>query len=137
MFFRRQKTHVSTFTERLDQLKNAGLAVKSEGSNKVRVTKGRCAAVIEDRGGDVTLVDKAGIGIGDEIGVLVHGGFQMFWRTPSGKVEPALAPQLKALHSFEEDMKEALGLTSLYNESLGTTCDAHMYDRVMDRDLPH
>jgi hypothetical protein len=31
-------------------------------------------------------------------------------------------------------LKEALGLTSLYNEGLGTTSNAHLYDRVEDRD---
>ena len=47
---------------------------------------------------------------------------------------PALAPQLQALHRFEEDLKEGLGLISLYNEGLGTTSDLHLYDRVRGRD---
>ncbi|HEU5399797.1 MAG TPA: hypothetical protein VFU86_00495, partial [Terriglobales bacterium] len=42
----------------------------------------------------------------------------------------------KALHSFTEELKEALGLTSLYNESLGTVSESYHYDRVKDRDLP-
>ena len=46
----------------------------------------------------------------------------------------AQATHLKNLHSFEEDLREGLGLTSLYNESLGTTTDLHMYDRVEHRD---
>jgi len=41
---------------------------------------------------------------------------------------------LKELHSFDEDLREGLGITSLYNEALGTTCDDHLYDRVKDRD---
>ena len=49
----------------------------------------------------------------------------MFWRSPSGRTAPALATHLKALHAFEEDLKEGLGLPSLYNESLGTTSDLH------------
>jgi hypothetical protein len=79
-------------------------------------------------------VEKAGILIGDEIGKLVDGGFQKFFLTPSGRKLPALASQLKALHEFQEDLREALGLESLYNESLGTTNDSHMYDRVVGRD---
>ena len=134
MFFRREKPHVPTFSERLDQVKKFGLTVAMEGSSKARISKGQCAAIIEDRGGDTPHVNKAGTMIGNEIGFLVHGGYQMFWETPSGKVQPALARQLKALHAFEEDLKEALGLVSLYNESLGTTCDQHMYDRVLHRD---
>jgi hypothetical protein len=58
----------------------------------------------------------------------------MFWRTPTGRTAPALATHLKALHAFEEDLKEGLGLTSLYNEGLGTTSDLHLYDRVQHRD---
>lgn len=60
----------------------------------------------------------------------------MFLMTPTGKELPALAPQLQALHAFDEDLREALGLTSLYNVSLGTTTDEHLYDRVEDRDKP-
>jgi hypothetical protein len=41
---------------------------------------------------------------------------------------------LKALHEFEEDLKEGLGLESLYNESLGTVSTYYLYDRVKDRD---
>ena len=45
---------------------------------------------------------------------------------------------IKALHAFDEDLREGLGLTSLYNLSLGTVCDDHLYDRVTARDSgPH
>ena len=70
----------------------------------------------------------------DEIGALVDGGFQKFFRTPSGKKKPALAEELKALHDFEEDAREALGKQSYYNESLGTVSTFYLYDRVKDRD---
>ena len=92
------------------------------------------AAVIEERPGQHPHVNKAGLIIADEIGALVNRGYQMFWRTPNGKRVPAHATQLKALHNFEEDLKEGLGLPSLYNESLGTTSDLHLYDRVEHRD---
>ena len=49
---------------------------------------------------------------------------------------PATADHLKALHSFSEEVKEALGLPSLYNESLGTVSESYHYDRVEDRDKP-
>lgn len=58
----------------------------------------------------------------------------MFLETPSGRRLPATATELKALHEFEEDVKEALGLTSLYNASLGTRSAKHIYDRVTARD---
>jgi hypothetical protein len=90
--------------------------------------------VIEDRPGQHPRVNKAGFVLGDEIGLLVNRGYQMFWKTPGGRTAPALATHLKALHAFEEDLKEGLGLPSLYNESLGTTSDLHLYDRVEHRD---
>ena len=95
------------------------------------------AAVVEDAGQNPARIGNAGVLLGDEIGVLANGGYQMFLVTPSGRREPALAPQLKALHTFDEDLREALGLTSLYNEGLGTTNDVHLYDRVEDRDFVH
>ena len=98
---------------------------------------GCIGAVVEDRP-DRPHVNKAGLFIGGEIGLLANHGYQMFWETPSGKRMPAQASQLRELHEFQEDLKEGLGLTSLYNLSLGTTSDAHMYDRVTDRDQgPH
>jgi hypothetical protein len=33
-------------------------------------------------------------------------------------------------------LKEALGLPSLYNESLGTVSESYQYDRIVDRDKP-
>ena len=78
---------------------------------------------------------RAGILMGDEIGALVDGGYQKFFRTPGGKNKPALADELKALHDFEEDFKEALGQEMLYNESLGTTSDVYRYDRLVGREL--
>ena len=133
MFFRREKPHQPTFSEYLDRLRSAGFTVEPQGSG-ARVIRGRNGAVIEDRQGEHPRVNKAGVLVGNEIGYAVSGGFQSFIRTPSGKIEPALARDLHALHGFEEDLKEALGLTSLYNESLGTTFDQHMYDRVVNRD---
>lgn len=76
----------------------------------------------------------AGIVMGSEIGSLVDGGFQKFFSTPSGHKKPAVADELKAVHDFEEDFKETVGLKSLYNESLGTVSTFYLYDRVKDRD---
>ncbi|HSW50817.1 MAG TPA: hypothetical protein VLH09_11615, partial [Bryobacteraceae bacterium] len=64
---------------------------------------------------------------------LVDGGFQKFLETPSGRRRPALAAELKRLHDFQADLREALGLKSLYNESLGTVSDRHAYDRLTGR----
>src|SRR5205809_709265 len=128
MFFRREKPHQWTFDERLSTLKQMGFESAREGSGRARVTRRGCSADVEDKGKGAVVVGKAGIVIANEIAMLVHGGYQMFLRTPGGKEFPAQAEHLKALHNFTEDLREGLGLTSLYNVSLGTTCDDHLYD---------
>lgn len=134
MFFRREKPHEPAFAERIEHLRKFGFTANPEGSSRVRLSRDGIAAIVQDGTGERPRVDRAGLVIGSEIGLLVNGGYQMFWKTPTGKRVPALATQLKALHNFEEDLKEGLGLTSLYNEGLGTTSDLHLYDRVEHRD---
>ena len=133
MFFRRHTPRVIPFRERVESLKQSGFAVEFRPSESALVTRNGIGAVVEDRP-DRPHVNKAGLFIGSEIGLLVNHGYQMFWETPTGKRTPAHAPQLHELHEFQEDLKEGLGLTSLYNEGLGTISDLHQYDRVEDRD---
>lgn len=134
MFFRREKPRAVTFDDRLSRLKENGFAVQSAAGGGSLVAKHGCAATLQDRSGETPAVSKAGVVIGKEIGFLVNGGYQQFFQTPSGHKVAALAQQLRALHDFQEDLKEALGLESLYNTSLGTISDQHMYDRVENRD---
>ena len=134
MFFRRQRPIEITFQDRLDNLKRAGFGVTPRPDGTVLVAKGECAVALRGSGGQIRRAELAGIAIGGEIGSLVDGGYQKFFRTPSGKCKPALASELKALPDFEEDLREGLGLESLYNESLGTVSTYYLYDRVKDRE---
>jgi hypothetical protein len=134
MFFRRERPKNPTFAERMENLSRASFTVAPPSGGKVRVSRGICAIDLIDAGGIVASVGTAGIAMGNEIGVLVDGGFQKFFQTPSGKKKPALAEELKALQDFEEDLKEGLGQESYYNESLGTVSTFYLYDRVKDRD---
>jgi hypothetical protein len=134
MFFRRTRPKVPTFQERVSSLANAGFNTQSTPDGRVRILKNGVAAVIGDEGEGQSEIEKAGILYGNEIATLVSAGYQMFFETPSGKRFPAHAEQLKAIHEFEDDLKEALDLTNLYNTSLGTTTPKHMYDRVNKRD---
>ena len=136
MFFRREKPKQLTFQDYLDSVTKLGFASKPEG-NGTRVSKLGCAALLTDGGSKPPLISTAGVVIGDEIGHLVNAGYQQFFRTPSGKVLPAAAQHLRALHDFQEDLKEALGMVSLYNNGLGTVSSEHLYDRVEERDHPH
>ena len=134
MFFRRERPKVPTFHDRLDALKSAGFTVTTQKS-AVRVSRGEFAVDLsEATAGGCRIDERAGILMGSEIGVLVDGGFQKFFRTPGGVRKPATADQLKGLHDFEGDLMETLGETSLYNTALGTVSTLYQYDRVQDRD---
>jgi hypothetical protein len=134
MFFRRERPKIPTAQERLDQLKTYGYTVSQAADGGSRVTRGSYAVDVTPKAGDLHIAERAGILLNGEIARLVDGGYQKFFRTASGKTKPALAENLKALHDFEEDLKEALGQTSLYNEALGTVSTFYLYDRVQDRD---
>jgi hypothetical protein len=59
-------------------------------------------------------------------------GYQKFWYS-DGRRFPIRASDLKTLHCFDEEVREILGLKSLYNESLGSTCARTVYDRLSGR----
>jgi len=59
-------------------------------------------------------------------------GYQKFWYH-DGKRFPIKQNDLKTLHMFDEEVRALLGLKSLYNESLGTTCARSVYDRLHGR----
>jgi hypothetical protein len=131
MFFRRERPKVPTFAGRVELLSKAGFFIETLPDGRVRIAKHGVAAIVGDEAKNQLAIEKAGILIGSQVAVLVNGGYQMFLETPSGKRFPAMAEQLKALHEFEDDVKEALGLVNLYNTSLGTTSRKHEYDRVL------
>jgi hypothetical protein len=134
MFFRRERFKNPSFAERLENLRQAGFVITPMAGGAMRASRGGCAVDLGDDNGTVAIAGRAGVAQGSEIGALVDGGFQKFFETPSGGKKPALAGDLKALHDFEEDLKEALGQESYYNESLGTVSTFYLYDRVKDRD---
>jgi hypothetical protein len=80
-------------------------------------------------------VERPGFLVGGEVATLLDRGYQKFWKTARLEV-PATAGSLKAVHRFAEELREVIGEPSLYNESLGTTSDTYLYDRVQSRDLP-
>ncbi len=103
-------------------------------SNRVFLKKHNCSAAIE-RAPDGTskVFAYPGYLVGSEISKLINRGYQQFLKTTKQEV-PATADKLKALHAFVEEFKEGLALPSLYNESLGTTSEDYIYDRVNGRD---
>jgi len=93
------------------------------------------AAIQKTEDGGVKVFARPGYLVGGEIAKLVDRGYQKFLRTTKTEV-PATADHLTAIHQFTEELKEAIGSSSLYNESLGTVTDDHVYDRLEGQDKP-
>jgi hypothetical protein len=133
MFFRRLTPKVITFEDRLEGLRKSGFVLQPLDRGRVQARKGNCAAILDRSAEGEPRVVSLGVLVGGEISSLIDGGYQKFLETPSGMRLPALAPELKTLHDFQEDLDEALGLETLYNLSLGTVCNRHAYDRLKGR----
>ena len=135
MFFRRERPKKLTFEDHMSAARAAGFRVESVSGAKSWIERNGIAASFKPGPEGVPEVtERAGVVMGKEIGTLTDGGFQKFFMTPTGKRKPAQAEELKEIHNFEEDLREALGLTVLYNESLGTVSNLYLYDRVEGRD---
>src|SRR5437016_941755 len=130
------KVEQRSYEDALNWLRDHGFdLIEAPGTqNRVFLKKYNCSAAIQKNGDDgVKIFAYPGYLIGSEISKLVNRGYQQFLKTSKTEV-PATADHLKALHSFAEELKVALGLPSLYNESLGTVSESYQYDRVEDRD---
>ena len=125
-----------TWDEALSWLREHGFdLLEAPGTqNRVFLKKLGCSCAIQKDGADgVKIFAHPGFLVGGEIAKLINKGYQQFFKTTKTEIA-ASADALKALHQFSEELKEALGLPSLYNESLGTTSTSYQYDRVVDRD---
>ena len=109
MFFRRERPKNLTFEDHMSAARAAGFHTESVGGGKTRIDRNGIAVVLEPGPDGVPQVtERAGVVMGKEIGTLTDGGFQKFFTTPSGKRKPALAEELKEIHNFQEDLREAL-----------------------------
>jgi hypothetical protein len=127
-----------TYEDAVNWLRDNGFdLIEAPGTQgRVFLRKYKVSAAIQKNGEDgVKIFAYPGYVIGTEISKLVNKGYQQFLKTAKNEV-PATADHLKALQQFSEELKEGLGLPSLYNESLGTVSEAYQYDRVKDRDKP-
>ena len=133
-----KKQQQPTYEEAVNWLREHGFDIlEAPGTqNRVFVKKYGCSAAIERaEDGGVRLFAKPGYLVGSEIARLIDKGYQKFLKTTKTEI-PATADHLKALHEFSEELREATGQISLYNESLGTVSDRYVYDRVEGRDVP-
>ena len=137
-----KKEKTRSFDEILATLGNERFDVSpaTEGANRsagaFRVSKYGCAAEIcpsSESDAPVRVLSKGGWVLGGEISRILDRGYQKFLCTSKLQI-PATADQLRAIHKFSEELKEAAGALSLYNEAMGTTSDRYVYDRVKGRE---
>jgi hypothetical protein len=101
--------------------------------NAVQVRKYGCAAEIASAAdGTVEILARSGWLLNGEIARLLDRGYQKFLKTSKLEI-PATADHLRAIHEFSEELNQAIGATSLYNQALGTTSNVYNYDRVKGR----
>ena len=132
------KVEQRTYDEAVNWLRDHGFDItEAPGTQgRVFVKKYNVSAAIQKNGDDgAKIFAYPGYLISGEISKLVNKGYQQVLKTSKTEVA-ATADHLKALQEFSEELKEALGLPSLYNESLGTVSESYHYDRIKDRDKP-
>ncbi len=132
------KTEERTFEDAVQWLRDHGFdLIEAPGmQGRVFLRKYNVSAAIQKDGDEgVKIFAYPGYLISGEISKLINRGYQQVLKTSKTEIA-ATADHLKALQQFSEELKEALGLPSLYNESLGTVSEAYQYDRIADRDKP-
>jgi hypothetical protein len=107
------------------------------GTHTVRVSRHGCAAevapVADPKSEAVAeIVSRPGFLLGGEIARVLDRGYQKFLKTSKLEI-PVTADHLRAIHLFHEELTEAIGGTTLYNEALGSTSDRYLYDRLVGR----
>ena len=138
----KQKIKLPTFDEVVSTLGNERFDVSpASGDAKGvagarRISKYGCAAEIAPgpaADAPTRLLTKGGWLLGGEITHILDRGYQKFLATSKLQV-PATADHLRCIHKFDEELKEAIGALSLYNQAMGTTSDVYVYDRVKGRE---
>ena len=116
------------------QFEQAGFVVAHDQAGRLELRKIGCVAYLKKEG--------ARWNYSGPPYLVVHGinceledqGYQKFWYSKSeGKRFPIRKVDLEILHRFDEEVRYILGLTSLYNESLGSTNARTAYDRLTGR----
>ncbi len=130
------KNVTRSFDKAVQWLSDHEFEIERSASGTTRVSKYGCVAEIgAANDGNSRIATFPACLVAGEPAVLLDRGYQKFLKT--SKIEiAATAEHLENLHRFSEELKEALGYTSLYNEGLGTVSGSYRYDRVVGRDLP-
>ncbi len=129
---KKKKSRHPNFDQTLEILRAHGFATAAQLSG-VLVSKDGVGAVLVPDGDRPSVSTTPGTLVRGEIARLLDRGYQKFIKTSQYEL-PATAAQLHAIHAFGEELKQLTGATSLYNESLGTTSDRYVYDRLRGRE---
>jgi len=136
----KKKARMTGWTETLDLLRKQGFEVgpatgtgAAGGVDGALVSKYGAGAVLVPGAEGPEFAVRPGALVRGEVARLLDRGYQKFITTSQFEL-PATAQQLEAIHTFSEELKELSRGKSLYNESLGTTSDRYLYDRVQGRE---
>lgn len=129
----RSKKKPTTLAEAQQKLTGLGFQISPLRDGKVLVRKSGCAAILEESNRAVAIAVAPGLVVNGELARLVDRGYQKFFKTADLEV-PALPETMSALAHFEQELRLACGIPSLYNESLGSVSDRYIYDRIWFRD---
>src|SRR3954467_10930104 len=124
---KKTETTLRKFEDALDWLRGHGFdLLEAPGTHgSVFLKKNTVSSAIErNADGTAKIFAYPGYLVGGEISKLVNKGYQQVLKTKKTE-SGATAHPLRALHDFSEELKEALGLPSLYNESLGTFSESY------------
>ncbi|HVB39793.1 MAG TPA: hypothetical protein VNE83_02755 [Terriglobales bacterium] len=124
-----------TFEQAQRKLASLGFTCTLLSGGNVLARKYECAAILgPGAGGKSAEVAVApGRVLDGELARLVDRGYQKFFKSADAEV-PARPEELSALARFENELRYACGIPSLYNEALGSVSDRYIYDRIWFRD---
>ena len=122
----------------VEALSSKGFLVRSSGG-VVRIEKYGCGAELrKEPHGKYQMTIIPSIMVQGQFTRLWDAGYQKFLLTNEGLKVPIRVAQLGELRRFNEELRTALGVSTYYNEALGSTCHYSVYDRVKGRtgDIP-
>jgi hypothetical protein len=133
-----RKTRKPNFEQIIETLRAHAFDVtpSNEIAGGVLVSKHGAGAVLvaaADKAAPVAYAVHPGVLVEGRVARLLDRGHQKFIKTAQLEL-PATASQLHAIHRFSEELKQLTGDIDLYNESLGTTSDVYLYDRLKGRE---
>lgn len=122
----------------IESLSSKGFLVRSSGG-VVRIEKYNCGAELRKTpDGTFQMTLLPAIMYQGQFTRLWDAGYQKFLLTHDNRKVPIRVNQLADLRRFNEELRTALGVSTYYNEALGSTCHVTVYDRVKGRpgDVP-